>query len=146
MAKKKQKMIYDQDKWLKPYKEVIDRRHKMILDLRDRYSVDGSLSKGLNNHMYYGLHHDEKGNWVFREWAPNATKIYLIGEFNNWKRTEAYALRPIGGGNWEIVLPSMLPLFLTNPISYSLSNVVSERRIVPSPLLLSLIVIVVLVD
>ena len=51
MAKKKQKMIYDQDKWLKPYKEVIDRRHKMILDLRDRYSVDGSLSKGLNNHM-----------------------------------------------------------------------------------------------
>ena len=115
MAKKKQKMIYDQDKWLKPYKEVIDRRHKMILDPRDRYSVDGSLSKGLNNHMYYGLHHDEKGNWVFREWAPNATKIYLIGEFNNWKRTEAYALRPIGGGNWEIVLPSM---FLECYISY----------------------------
>ena len=38
-AKKKQKMIYDHDKWLKPYKDVIDRRHKMILELKDRLSV-----------------------------------------------------------------------------------------------------------
>ena len=106
-AKKKNKMIYDADKWLQPYKDVIDRRHKMIQDLKDRYSVNGSLSKGINNHVFYGMHRDDKGNWVFREWAPNATKIYLIGDFNNWKRNEAYALKPIGGGNWEIVLSEM---------------------------------------
>ena len=45
-AKKKQEMIYDHDEWLVPYKEVIDRRNKMILELKDRLSVDGSLSKG----------------------------------------------------------------------------------------------------
>ncbi len=77
-------MIYDADKWLKPYKDVIDRRHEMILALKDRLSVDGSLSKGMNNHVYYGLHRDAKGNWVLREWAPNATKIYQIGVYNNW--------------------------------------------------------------
>jgi 1,4-alpha-glucan branching enzyme len=71
----------------------------------------------MNNHIYYGLHRDARGNWVFREWAPNATKIYLIGEFNNWKRTEAYAMKPIGGGNWEIVLPSM---FLDHGTLYKL--------------------------
>ena len=113
----KKKMIYDLDKWLMPYKDAIDRRHQMILDMKERLSVDGSLSKGMNNHMYYGLHHDEKGNWIFREWAPNATKIYLIGEFNNWKRTEAYALRPIGGGNWELSLPGM---FLDHGTLYKL--------------------------
>ena len=59
-AKKKQKMIYDHDEWLVPYKEVIDRRHKMIMELKDRLSVDGSLSKGMNNHMYYGLHRDAR--------------------------------------------------------------------------------------
>ena len=107
MGKKGKKMIYDADEWLMPYKSVIDRRHEMILSLKERLSVDGSLSKGMNNHVFYGLHRDGKGNWVFREWAPNATKIYLIGEFNNWKRTEAYALKPMGGGNWEIVLPAM---------------------------------------
>ena len=116
-AKKKKKMIYDHDEWLLPYKDVIDRRHEMIMDLKKRMSVDGSLSKGLNNHMYYGLHRDGRGNWVFREWAPNATKIYLIGEFNNWKRTEAYALKPLGGGNWEIVLPAM---FLEHGTLYKL--------------------------
>ena len=107
MSAKRKKMIYDCDEWLMPYKDVIDRRHEMILETKERMSVDGSLSKGMNNHMYYGLHRDGKGNWVFREWAPNATKIYIIGEFNNWKRSDIYALKPIGGGNWEIVLPSM---------------------------------------
>ena len=104
MCAKKKKMIYDSDEWLMPFKDKIDERNEMILDLRKRLSVDGSLSKGMINHMYYGMHRDGRGNWVFREWAPNATKIYLIGEFNNWKRTEAYALKPLGGGNWEIVL------------------------------------------
>ena len=75
-AKKKKEMIYDHDEWLEPYKEVIDRRHEMILDLKDRLSVGGSLAQGMNNHMYYGLHRNGQGNWVFREWAPNATKIY----------------------------------------------------------------------
>ena len=113
----KKKMIYDSDEWLEPYKEVIDRRHEMILDIKERMSVDGLLSKGMNNHMYYGLHKDAKGNWVFREWAPNATKIYIIGEFNNWKRSEIYALKPIGGGNWEIVLP---PMFLDHGTLFKL--------------------------
>ena len=110
-------MIYDSDEWLVPYKEVIDKRHEMILELKDRMSVDGLLSKGMNNHMYYGLHKDDKGNWVFREWAPNATKIYIVGEFNNWKRSEIYALKPIGGGNWEIVLP---PMFLDHGTLFKL--------------------------
>ena len=113
----KKKMIYDSDEWLLPYKDVIDRRHRMILDLKDRLSVDGSLSKGMNNHMYYGMHRDAQGRWVFREWAPNANKIYLIGDFNNWKRSEAYALRPLGGGDWEIVLPAM---FLEHGALYKL--------------------------
>ena len=33
-AKKKQEMIYDHDEWLEPYKEVIDRRNKMILEMK----------------------------------------------------------------------------------------------------------------
>ena len=117
MCAKKKKMLYDTDKWLMPYKDAIDKRHKMILEAKEKLSVDGSLSKGMNNHIYYGLHRDAQGNWVFREWAPNATKIYLIGDFNNWKRSEAYALRPIGGGNWEITLPAM---FLDHGTLYKL--------------------------
>ena len=117
MSAEKKNMIYDSDEWLMPYKDVIDERHEKIVALKERMSVDGSLSKAMNNHMYYGMHRKADGCWVFREWAPNAVKIYLIGDFNNWKRTEAYALKPLGGGNWEIVLPSM---FLEHGALYKL--------------------------
>lgn len=101
------KKIYETDPYLAPYKEAIEKRHKRILEERDKIALDGSLADGLNNHLYYGLHRDADGGWVFREWAPNASRIYLIGEFNNWRRTTAYSLNPIGGGNWEIRLPAM---------------------------------------
>ena len=51
MCAKKKKMIYDSDEWLMPFKDKIDERNEMILDLRKRLSVDGALSKGMNNHM-----------------------------------------------------------------------------------------------
>ena len=95
------------DPYLEPFEEAIEARHKRIMDARDQFSIDGSLSEGLNNHLYYGLHRTDDGGWVFREWAPHANRIYLIGEFNNWKRTSAYALSPTGSGNWEIKLPEM---------------------------------------
>ena len=113
----KMQMIYDTDPWLAPYKEAIDARHRRIVEAWKDIAVDGSLSRGLNNHLYYGMHKTAEGNWIFREWAPNATKIYLIGEFNNWKRTEAYALKPVGGGNWEIEVNSM---FISDRTYYKL--------------------------
>ena len=110
-------MIYETDPWLAPYRAAIDARHQRILDAVADIAADGSLSKGLNNHLYYGMHRTAEGDWVFREWAPNATKIYLIGEFNNWKRTEAYALKPVGNGNWEITVSSM---FISDRTLYKL--------------------------
>ena len=110
-------MIYETDTWLAPYKDAIDARHQRILDARADIEVDGSLSRGLNNHLYYGMHRTAEGDWIFREWAPNATKIYLIGEFNNWKRTEAYALHPVGNGNWEITVNQM---FISHGALYKL--------------------------
>ena len=113
----KTKMIYDGDPYLLPFKEAIGRRHQRILEARDRIAVDGSLSAGINNHLYYGLHREADGSWVLREWAPHASRIYLIGECNNWHRTEGYALQPVGGGNWELRLPA---LFLRHGELYKL--------------------------
>ena len=101
------KKIYQTDPWLAPYKDAIDARHRRILETRKHIAGDGLLKDAVNNHMYYGLHRCADGSWVFREFAPNANKIYLIGEGNNWKRTEAYALQPLGKGNWELKLPEM---------------------------------------
>ena len=101
------KKIYEIDPWLEPFRGAIDARHERIEGMRRHIAGDGLLKDAVNNHLYYGLHKCDDGSWVFREWAPNATKIYLVGDFNNWKRTDAYALKPLGGGNWELTLPEM---------------------------------------
>lgn len=100
------KKLYETDPYLLPYKDAIEARHERILGMKRHIAGDGLLQDAVNNHMYYGLHRCDDGSWIFREWAPNATKIYLVGDFNNWKRTDAYALKPTGGGNWELSLPA----------------------------------------
>lgn len=54
-------MIYETDPYLAPYKEAIEARHARIEAERDKIAVDGSLSKGLNNHLFYGLHREATG-------------------------------------------------------------------------------------
>ena len=111
------KKIYQIDPWLAPFKDAINARQARILGMKRRFAGEGRLSDAVNNHLYYGLHRCDDGSWVFREWAPNATKIYLIGDCNNWKKTDAYALKPIGKGNWELTLPE---LFLRHGELYKL--------------------------
>ena len=101
------KKIYQTDPWLEPYKGAIDARSKRLDEEIAGIQKDAPrLADAVNNHLYYGLHKTDQG-WVLREWAPNATRIWLTGEFNNWKKADAWALRPVGDGNWEISIPAM---------------------------------------
>ena len=63
------------DPWLEPYEAAICGRHDHALWMMNRLTNNGkmTLSEFANGHEYYGLHRDDKGRWVFREWAPNAT-------------------------------------------------------------------------
>ena len=94
------------DMWLEPYEDAIRGRHEHALWKIKQLTRGGrkTLSDFATGHLYYGLHKLVRG-WVFREWAPNATEIYLIGDFNDWKEDERYKLKRIEGtGNWELKL------------------------------------------
>lgn len=94
------------DPWLEPFNDAIQGRYDHVLHkLNELTGGKKSLAEIADGHLYFGLHRTARG-WVFREWAPNATDIYLIGDFNNWQETEQYRLKRIAGtGNWEIKLP-----------------------------------------
>jgi 1,4-alpha-glucan branching enzyme len=64
-----------------------------------------TLSDFASGYLYFGLHKTPEG-WVLREWAPNATAIYLIGTFNGWQKSEDFRFCRKENGNWEIVLPA----------------------------------------
>lgn len=92
------------DPWLKPYKEAIKGRYQYAYETEKKLIGSGTLSDFACGHLYFGLHKTEDG-WCFREWAPNATAIFLIGDFNQWKKRADYALTKTGNGVWEIKLP-----------------------------------------
>ena len=98
--------IYRTDPWLEPYADAIEGRHQDAINKEaELTSHCHSLKDFANAYQYFGLH--KQGDWwVFREWAPNATQIYLVGDFSDWEEKPAFALKPIKGGVWEIHLPA----------------------------------------
>lgn len=96
------------DIWLAPYLGDLDRRHEKTTAMRSRLTGDGkiSLKEFALGHFHYGLHRTPEG-WVFREWAPHASALFLIGEFSNWEhRPEFAATRLNAHGDWELKLPA----------------------------------------
>ncbi|MBC8319147.1 MAG: alpha amylase C-terminal domain-containing protein [Bacteroidetes bacterium] len=97
--------IIENDPWLDPFKAtIIGRFDKTNLKLNTIIKNNTNLSDSVNGHLYYGLHR-AKSSWVIHEWAPNATSMYLIGDFSNWKPLEKYRFEKSENGNWECILP-----------------------------------------
>ena len=106
-AKPQRLKIVKNDPWLEPFEGAIQGRHDHVLHkLHELTAGKKPLSEFADGHLYFGLHKTEKG-WVIREWAPNATAIYLIGDFNGWQENEKYAFKRLkNSGNWELKLPA----------------------------------------
>jgi len=92
------------DPWLKPYRQKLQRRLAYTKKYADRILGEMSLHDFARGHDHFGLHKTADG-WVFRDWAPNATKAYLIGEFSDWNDDENFALQRRDNGEWEIHVP-----------------------------------------
>lgn len=108
-AAPKQLKLLRNDEWLQPFAEAIEGRHQHALDKINELTQGGKqkLADFATGYLYYGLHYEDR-KWILREWAPNATEIYVIGDFNDWKEEKAYAMKRIAksNGNWEIKLPA----------------------------------------
>lgn len=96
--------IIKHDPWLEPFAAAIEGRHNDAVNKERELTAEaGSLDNFANAHNYFGLHRTSRGGWIFREWAPNATAITLIGDFSGWKPMKKFALRRVNGsdGVWE---------------------------------------------
>lgn len=99
--------ILRNDPWLEPYTGAIEGRHQDVIRKYEELtaSTDGSLDKFANAYKYFGLHR-VRGNWVFRDFLPHATKVLLIGTFTDWQDDERYALTRLADGTWEGKFPA----------------------------------------
>jgi 1,4-alpha-glucan branching enzyme len=97
--------IVKSDPYLEPYAGAIYGRYEYFTQVEKKITGGTqSLSDFATGYLYFGLHRLTDG-WVFREWAPNATAIFLIGDFNNWQKHPDYQLKKMQNGIWEVRLP-----------------------------------------
>ena len=95
------------DPCLAPYAEAV--RGRAAHADRTARRLAGSirnLADWASAHEYYGLHRTADG-WTFREWAPNASAIWLKGDFSKWQLKPRFALKRLPGTDvWEGRFPA----------------------------------------
>ena len=88
---------------LKPFEGDIHLRMYNYRTTKERLLNKGEdLYDFANAHEYFGFHH-VNGGWYYREWAPSAHQLYLMGDFNGWNPT-SHPLNKLKQGVWELYL------------------------------------------
>jgi 1,4-alpha-glucan branching enzyme len=95
-------VIVENDPWLSPFSDIIYHRQLKVFEKEAELTDENkNLSDFATGYLYFGIHRTGDG-WVLREWAPNATAIYLVGQFNHWEESPDWKLTPLENGVWEI--------------------------------------------
>lgn len=98
--------IIDLDPWLGEFREPLKHRFSKAQKwLNDINQHEGGLEKFSRGYEKFGFTFAENGDITYREWAPNATQAFLIGDFNNWNR-DSHPLKRDEYGVWSISLPA----------------------------------------
>jgi len=100
--------LINTDPLLKPYTVQLCERfahyQRFKAEIEKMGGVLGEISQG---HQYFGFnrgeHEGETGVW-YREWAPGAERLALIGDFNDWSR-DADPMSVDDWGVWHVFLP-----------------------------------------
>jgi 1,4-alpha-glucan branching enzyme len=96
------------DPWLEPYRDRLRARYgRYRAELDKIIAAEGSLAALSRGHELFGLNRGQRdgqpGVW-YREWAPGASSLSLIGDFNGWNR-DAHPLTRDDRGVWSLFLP-----------------------------------------
>ncbi len=93
--------IFITDPQLARFEADFDRRARNLR--RKKREIGCPLTEFADGYSCFGFHRTESG-WVYREWAPNAEKMYLTGDFNRWDRHGCPMTRG-ENGVFEVTLP-----------------------------------------
>lgn len=71
------------DPWLSPFKEALRSRYSHAQKwIKTIDETEGGLEKFSRGYEKFGLVVQSNGDILYREWAPNATKANVIGDFS----------------------------------------------------------------
>ena len=104
--------LIDYDGWLEPFAHPLRARYRRYREAIVSFSATGGLGGDVSQgHHHFGFnrgeHHGKTGFW-YREWAPGALQLRVIGDFNNWDRM-AHPMSRDSFGIFSIFLPDDSP-------------------------------------
>lgn len=71
------------DPWLSPFKDALRHRYSKAQSwIKKIGETEGGIEKFSKGTEKFGFNVRENGDIVYREWAPNALRAYLIGDFS----------------------------------------------------------------
>jgi len=92
-----------EDPWMHPFSADVDARHgrykQRLAEIEGAY---GSLRKFASAYEWMGFTQAD-GGWWYREWAPAARELSLVGDFNHWNH-DSHPLMRREDGVWEIFI------------------------------------------
>jgi 1,4-alpha-glucan branching enzyme len=99
--------LIEQDPWLGPYEQRLRQRCSHYQTVVSRLDATGGLMGQVSQgHHYFGFNRGQlwgkSGVW-YREWAPQALQLRVIGDFNHWDRMAHPAVRD-EFGVWSLFL------------------------------------------
>jgi hypothetical protein len=71
------------DPWLSPFRDALRSRYSKAQQwIKTINETEGGMEKFSRGFEKFGFNVKENGDVVYREWAPNALRAYLIGDFS----------------------------------------------------------------
>lgn len=99
--------LIDIDPWLEPYANALRHRYRNYqCALRNIEAAEGTLANFSRGYLEFGFNRTERDGApgvLYREWAPAARSLHLIGDFNDWDRL-AHPMQRDRHGVWSIFL------------------------------------------
>jgi len=92
------------DGYIYMYETEISRRYGCFKKLLKTIEESEGLDEFTKGYEKFGIHCHSDGSVICREWCPGATRLYLYGDFNDWKKEE-FEFKRLDHGKWELTIP-----------------------------------------
>ena len=101
-------LLIADDPWLEPYEADINQRYAYCKSrLREIEKNCESLKNFASSYTHLGFNYDAKRElWTYREWAPEAHQLTLVGSFDDWG--EGLKMKKGKEGIWQVDIPAEL--------------------------------------
>ncbi|KDE03556.1 1,4-alpha-glucan-branching enzyme [Microbotryum lychnidis-dioicae p1A1 Lamole] len=99
--------IIREDPYLQPFEGSVRHRYTVYKQwVQQIDSTEGGLDRFSQGYRHFGFNVTAQNDIVYREWAPNATSAYLVGDFNGWDR-DSHPMMKNDYGVFELTLQAV---------------------------------------